>query len=154
MPINVDTGLIDFLVHPPLGVLSTFEDFYGPYSGNVSITHWSQTPGPIYTSRDVRDTFGVVIEIDGVIPSHWGHTSGYYSPGGEIQTDNYNPPFCELVVLHQLATTAYVVTQRHFMTMATEIYLWDIALPSQIGLHIAPNISVSLLFLLIQPPGP
>lgn len=150
-PTYVDTGLIDMLLHPPLGAMRPFLDYYGPYSGNVSIATWSETAGPIFTPRSVTDTFGVFINIEGLIPTSWGYRQGWVSELGEIDLSQYIPPLGQLVVVHRFSNGLHIATQTFTIDSFPCFVTWDVALPAFIGLRTAPGISFDLSFLMVDP---
>lgn len=156
---DVTQGLIDSLLHPLLGSLSPHLDAAGPYTGNVTLTTWSSTLGPIFTPQPVRDTSGVIVQGFGAIPPGWGLIEGY-DDGVDVSADYYHNRFVQVVVQHRLrrttdglvATGPWVTTQLFDVHILPQLILWEVALPGRIGLYTAPGIEVDLYYLMITPP--
>jgi len=151
LPIDRTIGLIEFLFHAPIGFCIPVLDYYGPYSGNFQVEQFSETPGPIYTPRDVNLTQGVEVQLNGPIPLGWGHTVGWASTGGELQMDEYIPPLGVLHVYHQFSNGAHVVTQTVVIETLPTVIQWAVARPKGVGVLVAPNIALDLMFLMIDP---
>jgi len=137
MPATV--GVIEQFLHPPLQVLTPYVDTNAPYSGNVTLTNWS--------GGAIANTFGVIANVPGPIPSELGYTIGW-EPGGSPQGGSeYEERLFQLVVQHQLASSAWVTTQvidSHHLGVTV---LWDVALPGRLGIYTLPGLSVDLFFL-------
>lgn len=151
LPVDRTIGLIEFLFHAPLGFCLPVLDYYGPYDGNVQIERFSETPGPVFTPRDVGFTQGVEVMLNGAIPPGWGHTLGWASTGGELQMDEYIPPLGMLHVYHQFSNGVHVVTQSVAISTIPTVIQWAIAKPKGVGLLTSPGISLDLFFLMIDP---
>jgi hypothetical protein len=149
--IDQTIGLAEYLLHPPLGFCLPYLDYYGPYSGNNTISQWSETAGPVFTPRSVATTFGVIVNLSGALPEEWGSTQGWVSELGELDTSRYFPPLGQLTTVHQLGAGAHVVTQLELIDWVPRLVMWSEALPSSIGLLVAPHIELDLQFLLLNP---
>jgi hypothetical protein len=147
---DVNTGLIDFLLHPPLGAMGMHLDYYGPYSGNVELTTWSSTAGPIYTAHSVSNTFGVIVQLNGSIPAGWGFQLGWTDTLALYSEDVYEEQLLQLVVQHQLVTGTWVTTESLSIHTFPKLVMWDIALPGRIGLYVAPGLAFDLFYLLVN----
>lgn len=150
VPNQVTSGLIDFINAPPLGLLAAHLDFFGPYSGNVTVSQWSRTPGPIFETIDVSNSFGVLWQLNGPIPTHWSFTTGWVSDDGQNDESTYRPRLAQLNVQHQLLSGGWVTTQRVEVNSFPGFMRWDEALPGRLGLLVAPHIALDLFFLLIN----
>ena len=146
-PAPTITGLIDFALHPPLGLLEPRLDYYGPYQGNNTITTWSLTPGPVYTPRPLTDTYGVMVQLDGALPPSWSHSLGWVSEDGQYDETVYDPPIAQVVVQHQFHSGAWVTTQVAAIATWPTALTWQVALPGRVGLLVAPYVSVDLFWL-------
>ena len=146
-PTTVAQGLIDFLLHPPYSALQPNLDYLGPYTLNNTLTTWSITPGPVFLTRDVRESYGVMMIVNGSIPPNWGFSLGWYSDDGLYDEASFDPPLAQLVVQHQFPTGAWITTQRAEMRTTTTALLWDVALPGRLGLRVAPNLAVDLFYI-------
>lgn len=136
---TVTSGIIDFALHPPLGLLTPHSDTTGPYSGlGNTLTTFSGTVA-------VADTFGVYVTSD-VVPSPWGVYLGWNGPGSETG-DLWVPRIGQLVVQHQLSTGLWVNTQLEDIVQVGQLVLWDVALPGRIGLAAEPGVSMQLYYL-------
>lgn len=137
---SVQAGIIDFALHPPLGLLTPHSDTSGPYAGfSNTITAFSGGTVP------VANTFGIYVTSD-VIPGPWGIIDGWIGPGSE-SGDLYEPRFGQVVVQHQLASGLWVTTQMEDLHQTGQLILWETALPGRIGLAIAPQCSAQLYYL-------
>jgi hypothetical protein len=145
--ISAGSGLIDFYLHPPIGLLEPQLDYYGPYSGNVTVSTWSPTPGPIFTPTFVSASYGVSVQLSGSIPIHWGRELGWVSDDGQSDETVFRPALGQLVVQHRFPTGAWVTTQMQVITNPGSVILWAVSLPGRLGLLVAPGLEFDLLFL-------
>jgi len=154
---DVTAGIIDTILHPPVGSLTPHLDGAGPHTGNVTLTTFSSTLGPIYTPSPIRDTNGVIVTVASSIPEPWGRDIGYSDPLGDARGDYYHNRIAQLVVQHQLrmstdvltATGPWMTTQQIEMHSWPILILWEVALPGRLGIHTSPGIELDLYFLLI-----
>ena len=109
---SVPTGVIDFLLHPPLKLLSPFLDTFGPYSGNVTLTQFQATQSGEPTIHPVADSAGVMIHFNGAIPQGLGFHLGWVSEDGQYDESSYTEPIAQLVVQHQFLDGLFVTSQR------------------------------------------
>lgn len=146
---SVATGtLVDFVLHPPIGLLTPTLDGRGPYMGNVTRATWSTTLGPVFTDRPVSSSFGVQLLPHGAIPPRWGSRSGWVSDDGQYDQTVYVPAVAQLVVQHQFPNGAWASTQVVTIDSFPLVVLWEIALPGRIGLLVAPGWALDLFYLL------
>jgi hypothetical protein len=148
---DVPVGIIDTILHPPIGVLIPRLDYHGPYEGNVTVTEFSTTPGPIFTDIDVRASYGVVVQLNGAIPAGFGFTNGWVSDDTLYDEAIYDVRLLQLVVQHQFSGGAWVSTQVENIYSFPKVILWTEALPGRVGLLVAPGLAFDLLFLGVQP---
>jgi hypothetical protein len=141
MPVTV--GLVDFLIHPPVGALEPVRDGRGPYlEGNTRITTYDG-------STTVANTKGVWIWAYR-IPPEWGRTVGYNDPLGRgIDCDDYDPSWGQIAVMHQFITGDVIVDQQARFTQLKELVLWNQILPSEIGLYLAPGWEADLYWMFV-----
>lgn len=147
---DVNTGVIDLFLHPPLGVLNTHLDYYGPYSNEQTLTRWSSTPGPVFTNVAVSESYGVLARLNGSIPPGLGAIDGWTSPDGQDDEAMYEVRLLQIAVQHQLLSGAWVTSQLVNVTTLKRLILWDTALPGRIGLLAAPGIAFDLFYLLVN----
>lgn len=136
---TVTSGVIDFALHPPLGLLTPHSDSSGPYTG------FSNTLTTFSGSVPVADTYGVYVTSD-VVPGPWGIYGGWDGPGSETG-DLFQPRIAQLVVQHQLSTGLWVTTQMEDIVQTGQLVLWAEALPGRLGLAAEPGCSVQLYYL-------
>jgi hypothetical protein len=142
---SISTGIIDFALSPPIGLLTSHLDANGPYGpGNHTNTTWKDGA----TVRNVNDTFGVQLNFNGAIPSKLGLTIGY-DDGALVVMDEFDMRLVQLVVQHQLASGVWVVTQLEDIHAMPLVVRWAEALPGRVGLYVAPGIHVDLFYLLV-----
>jgi len=142
---SITTGIIDFALSPPIGLMNTHLDAAGPYGpGNHTNTTWLDG----VTLRNVNDTFGVQLQFNGVIPSKLGLTIGY-DDGVNVVMDEFDMRLVQLVVQHQLLSGVWVVTQLEDVHAMPLVIRWAEALPGRVGLYVAPGIHVDLFYLLV-----
>jgi len=147
MAVSTLTGIIDLATHPPIGLLNPFLDYFGPYTGNHTLTQYSETPGPVFTIRNVDYSYGVLVQLNGAIPPEWGYQLGWVSDDGQYDESAYSPPLGQLVVQHQFPGGIYVTTQREWIVTFPFVLMWQVALPARIGLRTAPGVSLDLMYL-------
>jgi hypothetical protein len=142
-----DVGIIEFYLHPPIGLLTPHIDFHGPYSGNRTVTVWSDTAGPVYHDQPVSATYGVQVQLNGPIPIGYGFETGWVSDDGQYDESRYFTRLVQLIVQHQFAGGAWITTQKLDVHTFPVVLLWDISLPGRIGLLVAPGLEFDLFFL-------
>lgn len=143
----IGTGLIDFLLHPPLGLMNPRLDYLGPYSGNVTLTQYSVTPGPVFEYHQVRDSYGILVQLNGPIPTKWGYEIGWYSDDGQYDESQFWPPLAQIVIQHQFLGGAWVTSQMDVVRSFPQLVLWQQSLPGRVGLSIAPGITLDIFYL-------
>jgi hypothetical protein len=150
MPVDVNVPLGDQFLHPPIGILRPHLDYFGPYSGNETLTEWSSTPGPVFTHVAVSNTFGVLVQLNGIIPAGYGLTLGWNSSDGLYTADEYEIRLCQLVVQHQFLSGAWTTTQVVDVRSFPTTVLWSVALPGRIGILAAPGLAFDLFYLQVN----
>lgn len=144
---GIPTGIIDTILHPPFGALTNVLDANSPYGpGDHTLTTW-QDGG---TTRDVSDTYGVLVIVSGLIPPKLGVVPGALLGGGTpFSGERYFDRIAQLVIQHQLllGLGGFVTTQIEDFHMLGNLALWQEALPGRIGLFVHPLLSVNLQFL-------
>jgi hypothetical protein len=144
--VPISSGIIDSALHPPLGLLTNVLDANSPYSGDATITTWSDGG----TIRAVGDTFGVIVIVSSLIPTPLGYTIGAGLGGGSIfEGTEYDLRLWQLVVQHQLALGlgGWVTTQLFDSHQLAAIVVWQEAIPGRLGLFVLPGLAVDLQFL-------
>lgn len=146
---NPATGLVDLLFHPPLGLVRTALDNFGPYTaGSHELRNFGWDNGVI-TPRPVSQTVGVIAQLNGAIPSGWGFTTGWVSNDGQSDEASYEPPLAQLVTQHQLLSGLWVTTQRVVIDRFPALLLWEVAAPGRVGLMVAPRLAFDLLYCIV-----
>jgi hypothetical protein len=144
--VPISSGIIDFALHPPLGLLTNVLDANSPYSGDNTITTWLDGA----TIRPVGDTFGVIVIVTSLIPPNLGYVIGAGLGGGAIfEGTLYDLRLFQLVVQHQLALGlgGWVTTQQVQSHSLAALITWEEAIPGRIGLAVLPGLAVDLQFL-------
>jgi hypothetical protein len=144
MPIT--SGIIDTALHPPLGLLTNLLDGNGPFSGDNLLTTWLDGA----TVRNVSDTFGCLVIVNGAIPPKLGLDFGCAMGGATPFTgDEYEERLAQVVVQHQLTLGlgGWVTTQVVDTNFLATLILWQEALPGRIGIRTLPGIAMDLQFL-------
>lgn len=135
-----DASLIDFYLHPPLGLLTPTLDTSGPYgAGNHQITQFSGSVG-------VATTYGVLVRMATLNPVA-GYVIGFESADGLTDGNVYYDYLCQIGVQHQLAGGAWVLTQLANLDNPFFPVMWNIALPGRLGLMVPPQNAVDLYYL-------
>jgi hypothetical protein len=141
--INVNVG--DQFLHPPIGTLRQHLDGNGPYGpGTHTLTTWSLDGA----DHDVSDSFGVLAQVNGAIPSSWGYKDGWVSPDAQYDAQHYYNRICQLVV-QQFLGGAWITTQLLDAQDILVAMLWEVALPGRLGLWVPPALAIDLYFLRI-----
>jgi len=136
-------SVIQALTALPIGVLTPALDGNGPYGpGNHALTSWLDGA----TSRNVSDTYGVVIQVNGAIAPKLGLTVGF-DDGGTVVLDEFDMRIVQLAVLHQANTGVWVATQVVDCFYVPILTRWAEDLPGKIGLYVSPTWSVDLYYL-------
>lgn len=146
---NPATGLVDLLFHPPLGIVSTALDHFGPYTaGSHELVNFGWDQGVI-TPRPVSQTVGVIAQLNGAIPQGWGFTTGWVSNDGQSDESSYNPALAQLVTQHRLPNGLWVTTQRVEIDRFPVMLMWEQAAPGRVGLLVAPHLAFDLIYLIV-----
>lgn len=156
MTSSASSALSDYLLHPTIGLLKPVLDYYGPYEGTVTRTQWSHTPGPVYSPWPVSRTYGVIVDINGVIPPKWGSAAGWVSDDGLYDATQLEPPIVQVVTQHQFPTGRWTTTQSEWLNAAPSLVTWAVNFPGRIGLFVNPGLAVDLFYLVLagEPIGP
>jgi hypothetical protein len=136
-------GIIDFATSPPVGILTPRLDHNGPFGpGNHMFTSWDDNG----TSRNVSDTYGVIVQFNGAIPPKLGLVPGF-DDGGLIVADEFDMRLVQLVAMHQLLTGPWAITQLDDLHVLPFMLRWAEALPGRVGIYVLPGIAVDLFYL-------
>lgn len=136
-------GIIQGLTNVPIGLLQTKLDHNGPFGfGNHTLTTWLDGG----TVRNVSDTFGVVVQINGAIAPKLGKRLGY-DDGVVVNTDRFDLRIVQVVQMHQDLSGAWLVTQLEDVDYAPFMMRWTEDLPGRLGLYVSPTWSIDLFFL-------
>lgn len=139
-----DIGIISAFTQLPIGVLDTALDAAGPYGpGSHSLTTWSQAG----TIRNVSDTFGVVVQINGAIAPKLGLTPGF-DDGGTVQLDIFQLRIVQLAQLFQTRSGVWVPVFVSNLFSAPSLIRWAEDQPGKIGLYVSPTWAVDLFYLI------
>lgn len=139
----VNVGIIDVISNLPLGILTPRLDGNGPYGpGNHIISTWDDSG----TTRNVSDTFGAIVQINGTINPHWGTIQGF-NDGGSVDLTLYEFRITQFAAMHQMLGGAWVASQVVDVFYAPALFRWAEALPGRVGLFVTPTWNVDLFFL-------
>lgn len=139
-----DVGIIQSFTQLPLGLLDASLDSAGPYGpGSHSLTTWSQGG----TVRNVNDTFGVIVQINGAIAPKLGLVPGF-DDGGTVQLDLFQMRICQIAQLFQLRSGIWVPADSRNIFYAPQLIRWVEDQPGKIGLYVQPTWSVDLYYLI------
>jgi len=139
-----DIGIIQSFTQLPLGLLDVALDAAGPYGpGNHALTTWMQGA----TVRNVSDTFGVVIQINGAIAPKLGLIPGF-DDGGTIQLDLFQTRILQVAQLFQLRSGTWVAADARNVNYAPYLLRWVEDQPGKIGLYVGPTWAVDLYYLI------
>jgi hypothetical protein len=154
MPGTVPTGVAQFVVTPPISLLTPVLDENGPYAtGDHTITDFLTTVAhgllPAGT-WPIGGTYGVLVQPNGTIPITWGARIGWDS-GGATGNEGwiYFNRFAQVVVQHQALSGAFLTIQVEDCR-ALQTYIPTIFIPlggDRIGLHVEPDVAVDLFFM-------
>lgn len=150
MSTDITQGLTGYLTHPPIGLLEPRLDGSGPHQGNKTITTWSSTLPPIVSTLPVARSYGVIVQLEGGLPSRWSFTQGWVSDDGQYEESTYFPPICQLVAQHQFPTGSWVSTTVVDVDRFPTLVLWAESFPGRLGIRAAPGISIDLFFLVLH----
>ena len=149
----VPSGVIDQFLHPPLGLLNPVLDDAGPYGPGTSTRNTFHTSGAFLLpagTYNVSGTYGLVVVLNGAIPTTAGWEHGWDGAGGAIYSGNrYYDRFGQIVVIHTLLSGAGVITQEVSIDHLQQLILWETALPSEIGIWVNPSVALDLFYLCI-----
>jgi hypothetical protein len=139
----VSIGIIDVINELPIGALQPLLDGNGPYAaGNHVLTTWLDGA----TTRNVNDTFGVVVQVNGAIAPQLGRQIGF-DDGGTVNLDRFDMRLCQFAALHQMFGGAWIATQVADVFWAPTLFRWVEALPGRVGLYVSPTWAVDLYYL-------
>lgn len=98
----------------------------------------------------VAGTYGIVWALNGAIPPTLGTLDGWVDPIGSIADGvRYDQRLAQLVIQHQLLGGAFLNTQIVDIHYLTGGFTFDNALPSRIGIWVAPPLLLDLFYLCI-----
>lgn len=139
----VDVSVLSALTQVPIGFLTPALDGNGPYgAGNHVLDTWSDAG----TTRNVSDTFGLLVMPNGAIAPKLGRTIGF-DDGGVVDMEKFEDRIVQVVALHQALSGAWLPTQVHEVFYAPWLTRWFEALPGRIGLYVHPSWSIDLFYL-------
>lgn len=138
-----NVGIIDTISTLPLGLLTPRIDTNGPYTaGNWIISTWNDSG----TTRNVSDSFGVILDINGAIAPALGREQGF-SDGGSVDLTKFELRITQFAALHQMLGGAWIASQVADVFIMPALYRWAEALPGRVGLYVTPTWNVDLYFL-------
>ena len=139
-----DIGIIQAFTRLPIGLLDVTLDAAGPYgAGNHALTTW--TDGA--TVRNVSDTFGVVVQVNGVIAPELGLRTGF-DDGGQVVLDTFQMRIVQLAQLFQTRSGVWVPVDVQQIFTVPYMTRWVEDQPGKIGLYVSPTWSVDLYYLI------
>lgn len=127
---SVSIPIIDQLVHPSLGLLSSSAPFTlgpGPVSGTLNPP---QSGGAL--------TYGVTWSVF-TAPAQWGLVLG--------NPNVYEPWFLELASVYTTLDGRDVVQQVELESIDGLMYFWEEALPSSVLYHVRPGFTLTMRWL-------
>jgi hypothetical protein len=126
-------GVIDFFLHPPLGVITSSTTspsaIANPLSGHNVLA----------ASVGLASSFGVVCAVS-LAPARAGLTLGTLI--------DYEDPVSTWNVFHTLASGLVVVTQRVVRSDANYIMFWDYLLPTNVIVDVFPGFELTVEWLI------
>ncbi len=135
--------VIQGLLAVPIGFLQTKLDGNGPYApGSHTLATWLDGA----TTRNVSDTFGVVVQINGAIAPKLGRVAGY-DDGASVNADEFEMRIVQVVQQHQDLSGAWLITQLYDDFYAPQMHRWTEDLPGRVGLFVSPTWSIDLFYL-------
>lgn len=147
------SGVIDQFLHPPLGLLNPVLDTAGPYGPGSSTRNTFVTTGAFLLPAGtyaVSGTYGVIAVPNGAISTHEGVQFGWNDGSRPLVSgDRYYDRFGQINVIHTLLSGVEVITQQFDLTSIENFMLWDVALPSAIGIWVNPFSAIDLYYLCV-----
>lgn len=130
------TGIIDFVYHPPLGLLVTYPEALAFTEGNYTVDSVGGVSvalirGLLVVAVDIGPGFGRYLGWDGDL--------AFFQPN-----DTYPDTLGQVVTIHTLLSGETVVTQTLDLKHPSELLLVQTAIPSAIGIHVPPGVTLSL----------
>jgi len=138
-------GVIDFALHPPVGVMGDHLDQNGPYSGIHTLTSWNNA-GSV---SGVNDTFGITVQLNGPIPPHLGQVAGWVSADGQYDYTTYKQRLFQVVPQYQNVNGIWISDQVVDGFYFPLTFFWIAALPGRIGFYALPGTSWDLFYWLV-----
>lgn len=151
------TDVIDAIATPPLASLQQVLDTNGPFGpGSHTLTQF-HTDGAFLLpagTYNISDTYGCIVQVNGVFPPAAGFQKGYVDPFGVIfgTGELYHDLIAQFNLLHTLPLTgAKLITERHDIHFNEELILWPglIGSASTVGLYVGPNWHVDLYYMCV-----
>jgi hypothetical protein len=137
-----NVGIIDYALHPPLGLLTSHLDTNGPYiAGTHQLTSFSGT-------QPVGNTFGVLVRPQ-LVNAAAGFHDGFVATDGLTDGFIFYDQAIQLATQHQLASGLWVTTQLNNLDNWYTPVLWDVASPGRLQVWVAPKWSFDLYYLLV-----
>jgi hypothetical protein len=131
---GVDTGVISFFLHPPLGLMTLEHIPSAPFTGPTTVA-LNRPRGPQNT-----DAFGILWSVTaealgvGLIPG--------------LQTE-YEERVLEIIVSHQLLDGSFIISQRVVSNLDSGFVLFNEALPYDLNVKIGPPFQVDFSWVLV-----
>jgi len=153
MPTTVD--IIDAISAPPLASLQQVLDTNGPYGpGDHTLTQFATNGAFLLPagSYSVSGTYGVIVQVNGVIPASAGFDIGWNDISILASGDEYEQRIAQLVLLHTLPITgAKVITLQTDINTISQCVFYPLLIgtAATIGLHVSPNWHVDLFYLCV-----
>ncbi len=136
-------GIIDQISSLPIGVLQPVLNADGPFAaGNHIISTWHDGA----TLRNVSDSFGVILQVNGAIAPQLGRTIGF-DDGGVVNLDEFELRIVQAAAVHQMFGGSWVATQVADVSYLPYLMRWAEAVPGKLGLYIAPTWHIDTYFL-------
>ncbi len=153
MPSTV--SIIDAITSPPFVTLQQVLDTNGPYGpGDHTLTDFVTNgafllPAGTYT---ISDTYGVIVQVNGVIPPDAGFKIGWNDVSILASGDTYEDPIAQVVLLHTLPITgAKVIYAIETIRLISQTIYTPLLVGTALtlGLHVEPNWHVDLYYLCV-----
>jgi hypothetical protein len=151
------TSIIDTVATPPLASLQQVLDTGGPYGpGSYKLTTFTTNGAFLLPAGTygISGTYGVIAQVNGIIPPNAGFDVGWVDPGGIIFASGevWEPLIGQVNLIHFLPITgAGIITESHDLHRLQETFLWPALLGSaaNVGLYVAPNWHVDLYYMCV-----
>lgn len=129
---DIPSGIIDFVLNPPLGSLKRGAAFAlgpGPVDGSLPV------PTPLGTTA-----YGAEVSIF-TIPAPWGKKLG--------NPNVYNPAFMQLALEVTLSDGNTVTVEEEFVSIDGHLKRWAGGFPTNLLYHVEPGVTVIVRWLVV-----